>query len=179
MYHRLALAGLAWLAGCVRTPPPPAPGTGTLWGYVRLVPRSGVTPGRREYGPYADRRLRDVTFVDYSRPGFAVVYLDGPPPPGGTARLTITHALLRPELAPRYAAVGAGLLAFVVLLVSLIQYRPTGGPGQYGVLFRRHRRILADQPCRFQVVPERGRNRRADSGGSPRELGGRLRPDDD
>ncbi|HYR97078.1 MAG TPA: hypothetical protein VEM57_10095 [Candidatus Binatus sp.] len=108
MYLRLGLAGLACLAGCVRVPPPPAPGTGTLWGYVRLVPRAGVTPGKREYGPYADRRLRDVTFVDYSRPSFAVVYLDGPASPGGSERVTITRALLRPSLAPQYGAVGAG-----------------------------------------------------------------------
>jgi hypothetical protein len=111
VYRRLALAGLAWLAwlaGCVRVPPPPAPGTGTLWGYVRLVPRAGVTPARQEYGPYADRRLRDVTVVDYSRPGFAVVYLEAPEPPGGTAHLSITRSLLRPELVPPYGAVGAG-----------------------------------------------------------------------
>ena len=107
MYLRLGLAGLAWLAGCVRVPPPPAPGTGTLWGYVHLVPRAGVTPGKRDYDSYADRRLRDVTFVDYSRPGFAVVYLDGPPA-GGTERVTITHALLRPSFAPQYGAVGTG-----------------------------------------------------------------------
>ena len=102
------LAGAVLLAACAPVPRAPAPGTGTLWGYVHAVPRAGVTPGRRPADSYADRRLRDVEFVDYRRPGFAVVYVEGEPPPAGNGRLIIEGSLLGARFAPAYAAVGVG-----------------------------------------------------------------------
>jgi hypothetical protein len=100
-----AVAFATALAGCVHVPPPPAPGTGTLWGYVRLVPRPGVTPGKAGGAAYLDRRLRDVKFVDYHRPGFVVVHL-GDGAVSGTARVTIEPTNLGPAFTPPYTAVG-------------------------------------------------------------------------
>ena len=99
---------LGCVAACARLPPSVSPGMGTLWGYVRLVPREGVTPGRAaDYEAYADRRLRDVTFVDYRHPGFVVVYLAGDAP-GGASRITIEASLGGPRFAPAHAVVGVG-----------------------------------------------------------------------
>jgi hypothetical protein len=100
----------AVLSACASgAPPDPPSGSATAWGFVRLVPREGVEPpaaGPRS--PYADPALRDVEFVDYSRPGFAVVYLEGTPPPAGAASFEIRDGPLRPYLDPAHAAVGAG-----------------------------------------------------------------------
>jgi hypothetical protein len=102
----VTLVAQAWLGGCVHAPPRPAPGTGTLWGYVRLVPRAGVKPGKASDGAYADRRLRDVEFVDYSKPGFVVVHLEGGMTPRGTDRVTIEPSTAGPSLAPSFTVVG-------------------------------------------------------------------------
>ena len=51
---RPALIGLLFCVACSHHPLSPAPGTATLWGYVRLVPRAGVTPGRKTDTPYSD-----------------------------------------------------------------------------------------------------------------------------
>jgi len=67
-----------------------------------------VTPGKRDEGPYADRRLRDVEFVDYRRPGFVVVYIEGPPAPAATARVTIRRTVLGERLEPAHLAAAAG-----------------------------------------------------------------------
>jgi len=103
-----ALAFLA-LISCAGGPPSPAPGTGTLWGTVELSPHEGVTPGSKERTVYADRKLRDVEFVDYGRMDFAVVYLEGKESPGGRADITLEPSLLgSPRLVPRHAALGIG-----------------------------------------------------------------------
>lgn len=112
---RAVAAAASWLAlvallACAAGPPPDPPsGSATAWGFLRLVPREGVTP-RAAGGasPYGDPALRDVSFVDYSRPGFAVVYLEGTPSPGGLATLRIRDGRLRPYLDPAHAAVGVG-----------------------------------------------------------------------
>lgn len=101
----LACAALACATGA---PAPPQPGTGTAWGYLRLVPREGVTPVKGGSSPYADRRMRDVEFVDYEKPGFAVVYLDSGPSPRGSAELMIRTTGVRTRLDPPHAAIGAG-----------------------------------------------------------------------
>ena len=101
----LACAVLACATGA---PAPPQTGTGTAWGYLRLVPREGVTPVKPGASPYADRRMRDVAFVDYSKPGFAVVYVDGGTSPRGSAELVIRTTGVRTRLDPPHAAVGAG-----------------------------------------------------------------------
>lgn len=99
---------LALVLSCATQPHAPAPGRSTAFGSFRLVPREGVTPGGSGGSPYADRSLRDVEFVDYAHPGFAVVYLDGREAPGGTAELAIRASKLRTRLEPSELAVGAG-----------------------------------------------------------------------
>jgi hypothetical protein len=104
---RRSWVALIVLLGCAGLPDPPAPGTAQVWGQVRLVPREGVTPGRPGPGAYGDRRLRDVEFVDYSRPGFAVVYVEDPDPPAGVLEVAIRSSRLGVRIEPALAAVGA------------------------------------------------------------------------
>jgi hypothetical protein len=101
-----ALLGLL-LAACAGSPPPPAPGEAALFGQVRLVPHAGA-PDPQQASAYGDRRLEDVRLVDYSRPGFVVLYLEPGTPPRGDAALAIVEGRLRPRLEPAYAALGAG-----------------------------------------------------------------------
>jgi len=74
---------------------------------VRLVPREGVTPGGVGGGSYGDRRLRDVEFVDYTRPGFAVVYAEAASAPGGELAFTIQDWRVSTRIEPENGAVGA------------------------------------------------------------------------
>jgi hypothetical protein len=97
---------LGCLCACASAPPPPAPGTAQAWGDLRLVPREGVEPSAGG-GSYGDRRLRDVEFVDYTRPGFAVVYVEREPAPAGSLALAIRESRIATEIAPAEAAVGA------------------------------------------------------------------------
>jgi hypothetical protein len=105
---RILLAVQLLVLGCAATPGPPAPGRSTVHGSFRLVPREGVTPGGAGGSPYASRALRDVEFVDYAHPGFAVVYLDGQAPPAGSAELSIRSTRLQTRLEPATLALGAG-----------------------------------------------------------------------
>jgi hypothetical protein len=103
------LGATALLACAAVAPPEPAAGHATAWGFLRLVPREGVTPrAPGAASPYADPALRAVALGDYSRPGFAVVYLEGTPSPEGTATFRIRDGQLRPYLDPEHAAVGLG-----------------------------------------------------------------------
>jgi hypothetical protein len=107
---RIVLLLLALGPGCAASSPGPAAGmggTGTVRGHVRLVPPEGV-PRRAPGGSYGDRRLRDVSFVDYEKPGFAVVYLDGAPAPQGQVRLTIRSSRFGVRLEPQHAVIGVG-----------------------------------------------------------------------
>ncbi len=108
---RLLLVSLGFLAGCgglaATAPPAPRAGTATLWGTVRLVPHQGVTLPASA-GAYADRALRDAELVDYSKPEFAVVSVEGLPSPGGTATLVLRASRFATRFEPRYAAVGVG-----------------------------------------------------------------------
>ena len=104
-----AVLGAALSACATGAPPDPPAGSATAWGFVRLVPREGVEPrAPGPSSPYADPALRDVELVDYTRPGFAVVYLEGTPSPGGSASFQIRDGPLRPYLEPEHAAVGVG-----------------------------------------------------------------------
>ncbi len=98
---------MAALWSCATHSTSPAPGKATIEGRLRLVPREGVTPGHAQRGPYGSLRYRDVTFVDYDHPGFAVVYLEGRPAPNGSARLAIRASTLGPRFEPSAAALGA------------------------------------------------------------------------
>jgi len=81
---------------------------------VRLVPREGVTPGAAGNTSYSSPALRNVRFVDYSRPGFAVIYVEGPPAPSDIARVAIRDSKHIARLEPSEAAVGqAGSIVIV------------------------------------------------------------------
>ncbi len=101
-----------WLAllalGCAAVPEAPAPGTSRVYGQLRLVPREGANVGPAHgAASYGDRRFRDVSFVDYSHPGFAVVYADGAATPAGRLELAIRATRVATHIEPREAAVGA------------------------------------------------------------------------
>jgi len=107
-----ALAALLGLApfGCntcpeARTHEPQAQGQGTLVGQLRLVPRAGAaarSPAREA------SEVGDARFVDYSTPGFAVVYLEGAAPAAVTFPLSIETSASGPHLVPENGALGAG-----------------------------------------------------------------------
>lgn len=101
-----ALACLLGLA-CSTAPKAPVAGTGSIWGQLTLVPRAGV-PHRSADDRYEDWRLRRAKLVDYSRVGFAVVFLDSGPAPTTMARLAIRKTRTGVRLEPSYAALGAG-----------------------------------------------------------------------
>jgi hypothetical protein len=82
---------------------------------VRLVPREGVTPRGATAGTpsaYADRRYADAELVDYSRPGFAVVYLEGEPRPAAPLAVALRGGGGGARFEPEAAAipVGGGLV---------------------------------------------------------------------
>jgi hypothetical protein len=102
----VATVALWALLACAPVPPQPDSATGTLWGELVLVPRAGVVLPSARDAAYGDPRLADVRLVDYSRPGFAVVYLDGPAPQSG-ALLSIRSTALGDRIEPEHAVVGA------------------------------------------------------------------------
>jgi hypothetical protein len=127
---------------CASSPPAPAPAPGraTLVGTFRLVPHQGVKLPAGGAGGYADPRLRDARLVDYSRPGFAVVYLERGTAPAGTARIAVRASEFGARFDPEYAALGAdGLLTLanetsrpqVVSIPSLGAVRRLEPGGQY------------------------------------------------
>jgi hypothetical protein len=90
------------------------PAKSGVYGYLKLVPHEGVSQQGSTAGSsssaYGDRRYSGTALVDYSKPGFAVVYLDGPPLESPGAPLVVT---LRSEgdgaaLAPANGAVALG-----------------------------------------------------------------------
>jgi hypothetical protein len=113
---QLARSSWAWGAvtvlclGCASAPSAPSPGTATVFGDLRLVPRDGVhvPAAGGDGGSYGDRKLRDVTLVDYARPGFAVVWLEGAPARGENARVTIRANEFETRLEPAWAALASG-----------------------------------------------------------------------
>lgn len=104
----LAAVLLGGCAGGAASSGPASATTGVAEGRVRLVPREGVTPRRGGGGPYGDRRLRDVTLVDYERPGFAVVWAEGAAPAPRGAQLLVQDGPAGPRLSPDHVAVGRG-----------------------------------------------------------------------
>ncbi len=95
------------LGACASAPPPPAPGRAAAFGYVKLVPRDGV-PSAGGSHSYGDREFEGVSFVDYSKPGFAVVYADGPARAGDTAALVIRSGATHAGFDPPHAALAVG-----------------------------------------------------------------------
>ncbi len=108
MRRNLATLAVGLLCACAPAPPPASPGQSGVWGYLKLVPHegvSGVVSGSHSYG---DRRFEGALLVDYSKPGFAVVFAEGTPSPGGRVALVIRSTAVGPRLEPAEAAVGAG-----------------------------------------------------------------------
>ena len=106
---RRAWTALALLTlACASAPPAPAPGRGTVFGELRLAPHPGVTMPSANDPSYADPRMRDTRLVDYSRPGFAVVYLEGSPARGERVELAIRANQFETRLEPRWLAVAVG-----------------------------------------------------------------------
>jgi len=117
----------SWIA-CASVPDAPAPGRSAVVGFLKLVPREGVTPSSGG-GSYGDRRLRDVRLVDYSSPGFSVVYVEAEAPPSADQRLEIRSTRLGTVVEPETAAVGAAGTLHVVNesdAAHLVSY-PAGG----------------------------------------------------
>jgi hypothetical protein len=157
-----------WLAACASetAAPAPAPGTASVAGTVRLVPREGL-PARPANDAYGDRRLRDVQLVDYSKPGTSVVYLDLGARPGGHADLAVEDSLAGARLEPRFAVVGTGgevavanrtrdeVVVSVPALAQVERIAPgatllvrADRPGQLEIY-----RLGADEPARVWVSP--------------------------
>jgi hypothetical protein len=84
----------------------PEPGRATLEGQVKLVPRDGVTPAAADHPLYRSRTLRDAILVDYSRPGFAVVYAEGASDDRTPAALSIESSRFGIRMEPEHAVVG-------------------------------------------------------------------------
>lgn len=87
----------------------PAPGKARVFGTLHLVPHTGVeVPSSSGGGSYGSRRMRDVQLVDYSTPGFAVVYVAEHATPGGSAEIAIRDTRVEPRFEPSELAIGAG-----------------------------------------------------------------------
>jgi hypothetical protein len=95
------------LAACASAPPTPAPGRAGAFGYLRLVPRDGVPTSGAAHA-YGDREFEGVSFVDYSKPGFAVVYADGATRAGDATQVAIRAGAARASFDPPNAALAAG-----------------------------------------------------------------------
>ena len=109
-----AILAAALLLACASAPPAPAPGRAGAFGYLKLVPREGVVPASGGSHAYGDREFEGVAFVDYSKPGFAVVYADAataehaPAGAGNRIVVTIRAGATHPVFDPPHAALGAG-----------------------------------------------------------------------
>lgn len=106
--RRAALACVCLLAWACAPPPRLAdPARAGVWGYLRLVPREGVAPGSGG-ASYGDRRYGGVALVDYSKPGFAVVYVEGAPRPAAPLALAIRSGVGGVRFEPAHAALPVG-----------------------------------------------------------------------
>jgi hypothetical protein len=116
---RLALAcGLGIALACVGAPRLEDPARSGVWGYLRLIPREGVVApspvaGSAGGGAYRDRRISDATLVDYSAPGFAVVYVEEDDGSDRGLTLEIRSGLVGLRLEPDGAALRTGGLITV------------------------------------------------------------------
>lgn len=100
----LALAGGLACAGAGSAP---APGKSRVFGTLRLVPHAGA-PASSGGKAYSSLRMRDAGLVDYSTPGFAVVFVNTGTKPGGAATVTIRDTHVEPRLEPDHLAIGDG-----------------------------------------------------------------------
>jgi hypothetical protein len=90
------------------------PAKSGVYGYLKLIPHEGVSHQGATAGAsssaYGDRRYSGAGLVDYSKPGFAVVYLDGPPAEtaGTSLVVTLRSAGAGATLAPANGALAVG-----------------------------------------------------------------------
>jgi hypothetical protein len=84
------------------------PGKARVFGTLQLVPHAGAPVPSGGGGSYGSRRMRDVELVDYSTPGFAVVYAGDDARPGGSAEIAIRDTRIEPRFEPSELAIGAG-----------------------------------------------------------------------
>jgi len=109
MRRASATLGVLLLCACAGALPAPGPGRSGAWGYLKLVPRAGVDAVVSQPHAYGDRRLEGVEWVDYSKPGFAVVYAEGAPPAGRErTALAIQTSESGTHLVPANAVLGVG-----------------------------------------------------------------------
>jgi len=100
------IAAMLAVTACVSAPDAPPPGHSSVWGYVTPVPHEGVSSGGG--GAYGDRRLRHARLVDYSRPGYAVVYVDAPGGAMEPAMVEIRDTGMGVRFEPPYATTRVG-----------------------------------------------------------------------
>lgn len=67
-----------------------------------------MEPASSAAAGHDDPRLRHARRLDYTRPGFAVVYVETPPASPAEAELVIRDTPTGPAIQPRNAAIGAG-----------------------------------------------------------------------
>ena len=108
MPPRALLSIALFVLACTTASHAPAPGTGTLFGTLQLVPHQGAEPATTSSAGYDDPRLRHTRRLDYSRPGFAVVYVESTTTPPATAEFVIRDTPTGPALHPRQLAIGSG-----------------------------------------------------------------------
>jgi hypothetical protein len=114
---RRLVSGLlaAALVACAGAPALRDSSRSGVYGYLRLHPHEGTAPSPTAGAPkdaYGDRRYADTGLVDYSRPGFAVVYLErGSGGGAASGMLAIRAGAGGVAIEPSYAAtsVGAGV----------------------------------------------------------------------
>jgi len=108
---RLLIPAACLALACALATPRATPDRAGVWGKLRLVPHEGVlaAPIVGASEGYGDRRYSHARRVDYSRPGFAVVYLDGAATaPRDPSTVRIRSGLGGVHLEPAFAALGAG-----------------------------------------------------------------------
>ena len=103
----LVNALLATVAALACAGAPPAPGKARVFGTLRLVPHEGA-PHPSSGGAYGSLRMRDANLVDYSKPGFAVVYVAEDAKPGGAATIEVRDTQVDTRLVPDALAIGDG-----------------------------------------------------------------------
>jgi hypothetical protein len=99
---------LAGGTSCAGTGAPPAPGKARVFGTLRLVPHEGAPAPSGGSSSYGSIRLRDAGLVDYSTPGFAVVFANEGARPGGSVKVAIRDTAIEPRLEPDHFAIGDG-----------------------------------------------------------------------
>jgi hypothetical protein len=105
---------IAALAALACAGPALAPGKARVFGTLHLVPHEGAPHQSGGGGSYGSIRLRDAGLVDYSKPGFAVIYVAEDAKPGGSAEIEIRDTHVEPRLVPDALAIGeAGRITVV------------------------------------------------------------------